>query len=168
MQRIMTFENEWCRGCRRLHKQSEFNCIPRLKLLVAVCRSFSVKFFQAELTGHASFSTFSLVLLLFLLDNIGTSGGKEGNRFVEPLFQTLKNLCQRECPCEIDWKGLQPDILPGSFSRSASFSKPLVHASRTPLGDEWSNLSFSTSKHLRSTAKKRSKWWTFKSLTWTR
>lgn len=128
----------------------ELTYTPWLKLFVAILRSEKVKFFQEDLKQQRSASPFSLILLLFLLDIIfGTArGGKEGNRFMELFFHSLKNTRQRESEC-----GFEEEVLRSEtwvLGESAPVSKPLMHASKTPLGEELSSFSFSISKHLRS------------------
>lgn len=131
----------------------EEKCKPWLKFFVACRMSARVKFFQEAFTGQSDLIfMLSLWFLLLLLD---TKGGKEGNRFMVRSFQSLKNLCQREGAREfVEWISEAGHLF---FGEPDSFSKSVMHASMTPLGEDWSSFSFSISKHLKSITKTRNK-----------
>lgn len=108
---------------------------------VAVWRSERLKFTNEDLKLDKLLSSGFSLVLPFLFDT--PRGGKEAKRLNDLFFHNLKNLLQ----LEFERVSISLEIF---LEEAASNSNPLMQASKTPLGDDTSSFSFSTSKHLKS------------------
>lgn len=116
---------------------------------VAVWSSERLKFTNEDLKLDKLLSSGFSLVLFFPFDT--PRGGKEPKRLNDLFFHNLKNLLQ----LEFERVSISLEIF---LEEPASDSNPLMQASKTPLGDDTSSFSFSTSKHLKSTQEKKNKY----------